>query len=101
MGLRTKSVVLSRKSRSSVREAAPLCKVVALGCSAGGLNSLSEVLAPLPAGFPGGILIVQHLSPDHPSLMAQLLMRRIGLRVQEAKDGDRIIPGLVYIAPPN
>ncbi len=75
--------------------------VVALAASAGGLQALSQVLAALPVDFPAALLIVQHLSPHHPSHMAEILSRRIGLPVKQAVVGDRLYPGHVYIAPPN
>ncbi len=75
--------------------------VVALAASAGGLTALSSVLADLPAGFPAGILVVQHLDPRHRSLMADILNRRTRLEVKQAEDGDHLTPGRVYIAPPN
>jgi two-component system chemotaxis response regulator CheB len=75
--------------------------VVALAASAGGLTALSSVLADLPAGFPAGILVVQHLDPRHRSLMADILSRRTHLEVKQAEEGDRLAGGRVYIAPPN
>src|SRR5213594_1919266 len=75
--------------------------VVALAASAGGLTALSSVLADLPAGFPAGILVVQHLDPRHRSLMADILSRRTRLEVKQAEEGDCLAGGRVYIAPPN
>jgi len=74
--------------------------VVALAASAGGLTALSRVLADLPAHFPLALL-VQHLDPRHRSLMAEILGRRTALQVKQAEEGDRIIPGMVYLAPPD
>jgi len=75
--------------------------VVALAASAGGLTALSRVLTGLPAHFPAAILVVQHLDPHHRSMMADILGRRTALRVTQAEEGDRFLPGGVYIAPPN
>src|SRR5947199_8203882 len=75
--------------------------VVALAASAGGLTALSSVLADLPAGFPAGILVVQHLDPRHRSLMADILNRRTRLEVKQAEEGDCLAGGRVYIEPPN
>jgi two-component system chemotaxis response regulator CheB len=75
--------------------------VVALAASAGGLNALSHVLAPLPEDFPAVILVVQHLDPRHRSLMADILSRRTSLRVKQAEEGDQLQPMTVFIAPPN
>ncbi len=75
-------------------------EVVALAASAGGLNALSEVLAPLPVDFRAAIVLVQHLDPKHKSMMAEILGRRTRLQVRQAADGDRIAPGGVWVAPP-
>jgi two-component system chemotaxis response regulator CheB len=75
--------------------------VVALAASAGGLAALSQVLAGLPADFPAAIVIVQHLDPRHRSLMADILSRRTHLIVKQAEEGDRLQPGIVFIAPPD
>jgi two-component system, chemotaxis family, protein-glutamate methylesterase/glutaminase len=75
--------------------------VVAMAASAGGLTALSRILSSLPAEFPAAILVVQHLDPRHRSLMSEILGRRTPLKIQEAREGDAIISGSVYIAPPN
>jgi two-component system chemotaxis response regulator CheB len=75
--------------------------VVAVASSAGGLNALSHVLAPLQADFPAAIAVVQHLDPRHRSLIADILSRRTKLRVKQAEDGEHVEGGTVYIAPPN
>lgn len=74
--------------------------IVALASSAGGFRALTQVLAPLPAGFPVPIVIVQHLDPRHSSLMAQILSRQTQLGVVEAEQGATVKPGCVYVAPP-
>jgi two-component system chemotaxis response regulator CheB len=75
--------------------------VVALGCSAGGLNALSKVLQSLPRNFPSSIVVVQHLSPEHKSWMASLLARATPLKVKQAEHGEIMLPGTVYVAPPD
>jgi two-component system, chemotaxis family, protein-glutamate methylesterase/glutaminase len=75
--------------------------VVALASSAGGLNALSHVLSNIPGDFPASIVIVQHIDPKHTSQMAHILGRRTSLKVSEAREGDRLLPGQVFIAPPN
>lgn len=75
--------------------------IVAIAASAGGLKAISQVLAKLPANFPCAIVIVQHLDPRHPSLMADILSRRTPLPVKQAEAGDSVTPATVYIAPPN
>lgn len=79
----------------------PAFGVVALVASAGGLAALSSVLAALPADFPAPIVVVQHLDPNRPSLLATILARHCGLPVREAHHGDRLRPGAVHVAPPD
>ena len=76
-------------------------EVIAIATSAGGLKALSQVLAALPVDFPPAIVVVQHLDPRHRSLMADILSRRTALKVKQAEEGDRLMPSMVYIAPPD
>jgi two-component system chemotaxis response regulator CheB len=76
-------------------------RVVVIGCSAGGLDALSRILAPLPRTFPAAIVVVQHLLRDAASQLASILSLRTALCVKETQDGDILRPGAVYIAPPN
>ncbi len=74
--------------------------VVAVGSSAGGLEALQEFLPHLPvAGL--AVVVAQHMSPEHRSLIVELLERRTPLRVVEASDGAALVEGTVYICPPN
>jgi two-component system chemotaxis response regulator CheB len=72
-----------------------------LAASAGGLHALSYVLAGLPREFPAFIVVVQHLDRRHRSLMADILSRRTGLNVAEAREGDSLQYGKAFIAPPD
>jgi two-component system chemotaxis response regulator CheB len=76
-------------------------ETVALAASAGGLAALSRVLGGLPADFPASVTVVQHLDPRHRSLMAEILGKRTSLVVRQAREGDELRPGWVYIAPPD
>lgn len=75
--------------------------VVAIGTSAGGLHSLTEILRPIGSDFPSSILVVQHLDPKHKSIMTDLLSRVTSLRVKQAEHGETMLPGVVYFAPPD
>lgn len=75
--------------------------VIAMAASAGGLNALSVILGGLPAGFPAAVAIVMHISPDHQSILAEILSRRTHLTVKQAHTGDILCPGSVFVAPPN
>jgi two-component system chemotaxis response regulator CheB len=84
-----------------VRPSTASASVVVLAASAGGLTALSHVISPLPDDFGAAVLIVQHVDPRHPSLLAQILGRRTVLPVHEATDGEQLRPSTVYIAPPD
>jgi two-component system chemotaxis response regulator CheB len=74
--------------------------VVALVCSTGGLAALTTVLAPLPDNLPAAVVVLQHLDPAHDSHLPMLLGQRTALPVAMAVDGERLLPGRVYVAPP-
>jgi two-component system chemotaxis response regulator CheB len=75
--------------------------VIAMAASAGGLKALSVILGGLPADFPAAITIVMHVSPEHKSLLAEILNCRTHLEVKQAHTGDRLCHSSVFVAPPN
>jgi two-component system CheB/CheR fusion protein len=75
--------------------------VVGLGASAGGLEALSQFLEAVPPDANLAFVVVQHLDRHHPSLLPELLARRTQLRVEAARDGAALEPGLVLVAPPD
>lgn len=75
--------------------------VIAVGASAGGLESVGRLLADIPESFPAPILVVLHLDPHHHSQAVPLLQRRTKLRVQTARAGVVAQAGAVYVAPPD
>jgi two-component system, chemotaxis family, protein-glutamate methylesterase/glutaminase len=75
--------------------------VVAIAASAGGLQAVGAVLALLPADFQAAIVVVVHISPNHPSHLAQLLGGRTPLPVKQAAEGNRLCPSTVFVAPPD
>lgn len=76
-------------------------EIVGMAASAGGLTALSYVLSGLPTDFAAPIAVVQHLDPRHRSLMAEILGKRTSLEVRQAREGDNLRAGWVYIAPPD
>jgi two-component system, chemotaxis family, CheB/CheR fusion protein len=74
--------------------------VVGIGASAGGLEALSELLKHVPADGMA-FVVVQHLAPDHESMLTQLLARTSKLEVVTAEDGMALQPERVYVIPPN
>ena len=75
--------------------------VVGIAASAGGLAALSAVLSRLSADFPLPILVVEHQLPGSDSILASILDKRTALRVKQAEDGEPLLAGTVYVAPPD
>ncbi len=75
--------------------------IIGLGASAGGLEALSQFLKRFPAHSGTAIVVVQHLDPEHPSLLVELLQRATVLPVCEIHDGMEVVPDHVYIIPPD
>lgn len=74
--------------------------VVALIASAGGIDALSRVLAPLPAELPAAILIALHQDPGRSNQLAAILQRCTKLTVEVAGDRAEMRPGLALVIPP-
>jgi two-component system CheB/CheR fusion protein len=75
--------------------------IVAVGASAGGLETLTDLLKRLPTNTGMSFVIIQHLSPSHVSLLAELLSRATKMPVHHADHGQRISPNHVYVIPPD
>jgi two-component system chemotaxis response regulator CheB len=73
-------------------------RLVAIGTSTGGTIALEQVLSALPRVSPG-IVIVQHMPAQFTEQFASRLNGLCEIEVQEAKDGQRVLPGLALIAP--
>ena len=77
----------------------PSC-VVGIGASAGGLEALQQFLTFLPGDTGMAFVIIQHLSPDHKSLLADILGKDTNMPVVEAQDGMRVERNHIYMIPP-
>jgi len=73
-------------------------KIIVVGASTGGTEATRELLCGLPADAPA-VLITQHMPPGFTRSYAERLDRLCRIRVAEAVDGDRALPGHAYIAP--
>ena len=82
---------------------APGFPVVGLGASAGGVGAFEAFLGGLPADTATGMafVLVQHLAPDHKSMLTELVQRCTWMRVFEVGEGTLVKPDCVYIIPPN
>lgn len=75
--------------------------IIVVGGSAGALPVLRDVIGELPENFPSAIFVVIHISPDAPSYLADILSRAGRLPAAFAKDGEKVVPSRIYIAPPD
>jgi two-component system CheB/CheR fusion protein len=75
-------------------------RIVAIGASAGGLESLERLFSHLPADTGMAFVVLQHLSPDFKSLMDELLSRRTQMRIRMADHDMAVEPNTVYLLPP-
>ncbi len=82
---------------------APGCSVVGIGASAGGLAAFEAFFSGMPAGTDPGMafVLVQHLAPDHKSILTELVKRYTRMEVFEVADGMAVKPNCAYIIPPN
>jgi two-component system CheB/CheR fusion protein len=81
-------------------DSGPVLGICAIGASAGGLEALQQFFDHTDAMTGIAYVVVQHLSPDHKSLMVELLRRHTALRVVRAHEGMRIMPNTIYLNPP-
>lgn len=73
-------------------------KLILIGSSTGGTEAIRRVLEPLPANSPA-ILITQHMPAGFTKSFVQRLDGLCAVHVHEAEDGQRVLPGHVYLAP--
>lgn len=74
---------------------------VVIGASAGAVEALGVLLPALPESLAIPVVVVVHLPPSRPSLMAELFAPRCKLRVREAEDKQDVEAGTIWFAPPN
>jgi len=73
-------------------------KIIFIGASTGGTEATRELLVNLPADMPA-VMITQHMPPGFTRSYAARLDGLCRIRVKEASDGERVLPGHAYIAP--
>ncbi|AVM72932.1 chemotaxis protein CheB [Magnetospirillum gryphiswaldense] len=74
--------------------------VIAIGASAGGLEALERLFNGLTGSLNCAFVVIQHLSPDHKSMMVSLLSRHTDMAVHTVEEGMPLEPGNVYLIPP-
>ena len=76
--------------------------IVGIGASAGGLAAFEAFFSAMPADVDPGMafVLVQHLDPNHKSILTDLIKRYTRMQVYEVKDGMKVQPNCTYIIPP-
>ena len=76
--------------------------IVGIGASAGGLAAFEAFFSGMPADVDSGMafVLVQHLAPDHKSILTELIRRYTRMQVFEVEDGMVVQPNCVYVIPP-
>ncbi|MEP7306226.1 MAG: chemotaxis protein CheB [Acidobacteriota bacterium] len=77
--------------------------IVGIGASAGGLAAFEAFFSAMPVDTEPGMafVLVQHLAPDHKSILADIIRRYTSMKVVEAEDGMRVQANCVHVIPPN
>ena len=78
-----------------------LFPVVGIGASAGGLDAFKKLLKAIPEDSGMAYVLVQHLDPDHESLLPSLLQKVTTIPVSEISDEIKVVPDHIYIIPSN
>jgi two-component system, chemotaxis family, CheB/CheR fusion protein len=89
------------KIAEHAKEHRKLFPVVAIGASAGGLEALSSFLQHVPDNLGLVYIVIQHLSPNHESILPELLERRTTMPVYKVANEMSIQPNHVYVIPPD
>lgn len=73
---------------------------IVIGASSGGVSALLDLVGSLPADLPAIVGVVLHIG-SQASILPELLTARGKLKAEHAKDGQELLPGRVYVAPPD
>ncbi|HEY9199251.1 MAG TPA: chemotaxis protein CheB [Gammaproteobacteria bacterium] len=74
--------------------------IVGIGASAGGLQALKDLFSEIPADSGLAFVVVVHLSPEHPSLLADVLQPFCAIPVHQVTENTQVEPDRVYVIPP-
>ncbi|MEH2039119.1 chemotaxis protein CheB [Nostoc sp.] len=75
--------------------------IIVIGTSAGGVEALTYLVKHLPPNLNAAVIIVLHVSSHGTSVLPKILSRASNLPVSHAQDGEAIVHGWIYVAPPD
>ena len=90
----------SSSRRPAIDRGAPRLALLAIGCSAGSLPTLTELIRGVPTDLPAAVLICQHTTQHGSSNLPEILARSLAMAADWAVDGASLQPGRIYVAPP-
>jgi len=76
-------------------------EAIVIGVSSGGMEAMKFLFSALPREFSIPIIVVQHMSPHSDSQWISVVKKNFPLEFKEADEKEKILPGHIYIAPPN
>ena len=98
---RVRVALRSGQSGDHVQDKPNSFLVVGVGASAGGLEAFTQLLSALPLKPGIAFVLVQHLDPQHHSMLTDILSKTSKMPIHEAKDGGAVQPDCIYVIPPN
>lgn len=76
-------------------------EAIVIGLSSGGMSAMKLLFSRLPEDFKTPIVVVQHINARSDSQWIHLLNNQSNLLIKEVDEKEQIVPGTIYIAPPN
>jgi len=98
-----KKIRKNQKTKAPNNQKRNTFPIVGIGASAGGLAAFEAFFSGMPSDEDPGMafVLVQHLAPDHKSILTDLIRRYTRMQVFEVEDGMEVKPNCAYIIPPN
>jgi len=90
-----------KKNNSEPSESRQDFPIVGIGASAGGLEAFKEFLKAIPEDSGMAYVLVQHLAPNHESMLSNILSRTTKIPVNEITDDIHLAPNHIYVIPEN
>ncbi|UOA06919.1 chemotaxis protein CheB [Methylobacter sp. S3L5C] len=93
----------SHNAQETVDKPVTVFPIVGIGASAGGLGAFEAFFSGMPTDTDPDMafVLVQHLAPDHSSILTDLIQRYTRMKVYEVENGMHVQPNCAYIIPPN
>lgn len=90
----------SEETSAQTQQTQNLPYIVAIGASAGGLEAIERFFESMPADSDMAFVVIQHLSPDYKSLMAEILGKKTRMPAQRVEHGVQVQANTIYLIPP-